>query len=137
MKGKDMNFDDVKKEHMELTGASDVRFTLGPGATPEGVRDALAKIRSKSEKYESFSELERAQANIARLKSELRAIMKKYRCKLDDMTQRDANKLLGDIFCIAEMACILDSDLDRDVEWMELNRADPTAARNNRTIYEK
>jgi hypothetical protein len=124
-----LTYEDVKKEHIELTGADSMHISLGPKSTPEGVRESLAKIRADMDLYNSYSELEKTKAHVARLRASLRHIMSITKTDISKVDTKDFNKLIGDIFCYSDMAISTDADISHDVKWMELNRTNPKKAR--------
>jgi len=112
-------FDDIIEEHRQAVGAESVRVTLGPEATPEGVRDAFENIRRSRERFESFTELERKQAHVARLKGAMRRALKHTQRRIDvDHTKADLEKRLSNIFGELDMSLVIDSSLTEDTKWM-------------------
>ena len=114
--------DAVIEEHRKLVGAEKVHLSLGPNANAENIKSTLEEIRIKSNKYNSFSDLEKEQAKVARLRSRLSRI-----CKLGqtdfkeyDKQHEDVTKLKREIFNLTDL--VPDVDLDKDTEWMQLNR---------------
>ena len=110
-----MTFDDVLEEHRRSIGAEKVHVTLGPDATPERLRGALADLRARSEAYGSFTEAERLAAEVARLR--------KLVSRLGDLagdTRRGADERLSEISDLTDM--VADVDLDEDMAFMAAER---------------
>lgn len=114
--------DAVIEEHRQLVGAEKVHLSLGPDANAENIRSSLEEIRNKTKQYHEFSELEQEKAKVARLRARLSRI-----CKLGQTDYRkfseqheDVTKLKREIFNLTDL--IADIDLEKDTEWMKLNR---------------
>lgn len=116
------DIDAVIEEHRKLVGAEKVHLSLGPNANAENIRSSLEEIRNKSKQYNDFSELEQEKAKVARLRARLSRI-----CNLGqtdfreyDKQHEDVTKLKREIFNLTDL--VPDVDLDKDTEWMQLNR---------------
>ena len=112
-------FDDVIENHRVAVGADSFRVTLAPGATPDGLEKELAQLRKKNSYYNSFSELERERAKVARLRNQLRRVAKHCARPLD-ASKADLETCLNKVFFEADL--IWHVDLERDVAWMEEQR---------------
>jgi len=112
-------FDDVIENHRVAVGADSLRVTLAPGATPDGLEKELAQLRKKNSYYNSFSELERERAKVARLRNQLRRVAKHCARPLD-ASKADLETCLNKVFFEADL--IFHVSLDQDVGWMESER---------------
>lgn len=113
--GTERTFDDVIEEHRQAVGAERVSVTLGPAATPEGLARELEKTRRKTAAYESFSELEREQAKVARLRGVMRSALRHSQRRLD-ATADEMSAKLSAIF--GELDLVPDVSLEADTAWM-------------------
>ena len=122
------DIDAVIEEHRKLVGAEKVHLSLGPNANAENIKSALEEIRIKSNAYNSFSDLEKEQAKVARLRSRLSRICKLGQTdfKKYDEQHEDVTKLKREIFNLTDL--VPDIDLEKDTEWMKLNRENPRKA---------
>ena len=112
-------FDDVIENHRVATGADNVRVSLAPGATPDGLENELKRLRAKNRYYDSFSELERERAKVARLHDKLRKVAQHCARPLD-ASKADLESCLSKVFTEADL--IFQVDLEGDVAWMERQR---------------
>lgn len=112
-------FDDVIEHHRAAVGADSFRVTLAPGATPDGLEKELVQLREKNRYYNSFSELERERAKVARLRAKLRQVAKHCARPLD-ANKADLEACLNKVFNEADL--IWHVDLEGDVVWMEEQR---------------
>ena len=109
-----MTFEEVVEEHCRIVGANKVHLSLGPGATPENIREILRKERETMENYYSFSESERQAAVKARLKRYLSNCFKAVR-KLDIS---DPNQLAVRNEVMKWSDIIPDIATKEDIPWM-------------------
>ena len=114
--------DTVIEEHRVLIGAEKAHLSLGPGANPSNVKTALEEIRIKTKEYNYFSELEQEKAKVARLLAIIKSISKLGQTDFleYDNQHKDVTKLKREIFNLTDL--IADIDLEKDTEWMKLNR---------------
>lgn len=114
--------DAVIEEHRVLVGAEKVHLSLGPGANPGNIKTALEEIRIKTNEYNSFSDLEKEQAKVARLRARISRICKLGKTDFEKYNEQheDVTKLKREIFSLTDL--VADVDLDKDTEWMKLNR---------------
>ncbi|MCW3782911.1 hypothetical protein [Defluviimonas salinarum] len=110
-----LTFEDVIEEHRKAVGADKVHVSLGDEATPEGLRDVLAKTRVIGSRYAAYTDAEKAEAEVARLRDELRKIR-----VMTGNAELSPDERLDKIFFLADM--VPDVDLDKDIAWMEAER---------------
>lgn len=106
-----MTFDEVIEEHRQAMGASSIHVSLGPEATPDGLKDVLAALKVQGEIYGSFSEAERRAAEVHRL-----------RTLITEISRTAANPDVSPearLRQIADMTDMIpDVDLDLDIAFM-------------------
>jgi hypothetical protein len=111
--------DDVIEEHRVLVGAEEVRVTLCPGATAENLATELAFAREASRVYNSFTDLEKAEATIARFRAKFGRIR-----NLTSRGQKSSTdtyeKKLHEIFLEADW--LVHVDQANDTAWMVAQR---------------
>jgi hypothetical protein len=114
--------EDVIEEHRLAIGAEKVHVTLGDSATPEGLRQTLAQMRADQAEFDSYSDLEKAQAHIARLRSVLRAITRLSQRTVSEMAAEtpEMQELKSRIFLLTDL--VPDVDLEADVKYMRARR---------------
>ena len=112
--------DEVIEAHRVKIGADKVHISLAPGATAEHVQKFFDDMTVLKDRYNSFSPLEQEKAKVARLRALLSRICKLGKRRLDDNLSQDTIDLKHQIFSLTDM--IADVDMDKEIEWMELNR---------------
>lgn len=112
-------FEDVIEKHRLLRGASQLRVTLGPGATPDTLDEELHKLNIKTDEYGSYTDLERTQAQVARQRAIFARICTLTRtpegADVDVLSEK-----LSQIFLAADF--IPDVDIEEDIAFMQAQR---------------
>jgi hypothetical protein len=104
-----MTFDDVIEKHRVATGASRLRVTPGPEATPGTLDAELTRIGAIGAAHAAFRPEEIEAAKVARLRGLLREI--------------DGLARAGDVSAILlKTDLIADVDLEADIAWMRAER---------------
>lgn len=116
----DRSFDDVIEAHRLKIGGSKVRVSIGPDATPDGLAAELEKIRLKSAAYASFTELEREQAKVIRLRRTLSRVCRLTTMPLEGISLEETRGRMSEIFALTDI--VADVDLEEDIEWMTAQR---------------
>ena len=120
----DNTIKEVIEAHRKKIGATEINVTLEPGATPEGLKDALDLHETKIAAYRSFTELEKEQAKTTNLRNSMREIMsdlseiRKYpECGID-AENRELFEKLSAMSCKLELAIVTDISVDTDMARM-------------------
>jgi hypothetical protein len=111
----ELSFEDVFEDHRTKVGAEYVSFTLGPEATPEGLAEVLETIRAVSARYNSFTDLEKKEAEVARLRSVMGETIRFAQGHHDD-SREELLQRLSKVFGKLDM--VADVNLDKDIKWM-------------------
>ena len=109
----------VIEAHRVAVGASEVRVTLGPDATPEALATALAKLQEQTAAYDAFTEAEKLQERLARQRDLFAQIRGKTGVS-DTATREDLAAQLREIFLLADW--LVDAVLPDDTDWMAAQR---------------
>ncbi len=127
MENKKLTFEDVREEqrqrskHPEYGECTDVRLSLGPSATPENVREELARLNAKSDEYHSFPAIDREKAKVHRHRKELETIWRLADTKLRQETP-DVDGFLRELFPYVDI--MPDVVMEDDLEYLR-NRSRP------------
>lgn len=113
-------FDEVIEAHRQAIGAAQVRVSLGPEATPDGLAAALEGLRRTGAVYASFTELEREQAKVHRLRDVLRQVSRLTTTPFDGVTPEEVQRRMSAIFDLTDL--VPDVDLEGDIAWMRAER---------------
>ena len=116
----DRTFDEVIEAHRQAIGALQVRVSLGPEATPDGLAAALEGLRRTGAVYASFTELEREQAKVHRLRDVLRQVSRLTTTPFDGVTPEEVQRRMSAIFDLTDL--VPDVDLEGDIAWMRAER---------------
>jgi hypothetical protein len=116
----DRTFDEVIEAHRQAIGASQVRVTLGPEATPDGLAAALEGLRRTGAVYVSFTELERERAKVHRLRGVLRNVCGLTTSPIGGHTPEEVQRRMSEIFALTDL--VPDVDLEGDIAWMRAER---------------
>lgn len=116
----DRTFDEVVEAHRRAIGASQVRVSLGPEATPDGVAAALEGLRRTGAVYAGFSELERERAKVHRLRGVLRKVCGLTTSPIEGLTPEEDRRRMSEIFSLTDL--VPDVDLEGDIAWMRAER---------------
>jgi hypothetical protein len=116
----DRTFDEVIEAHRQAIGADQVRVSLGPHATPDGLAAALEGLRRTSAVYASFTELEREQAKVHRLRGVLRQVSGLTTTPFDGLAPEEVQRRMSEIFALTDL--VPDVDLEGDIAWMRAER---------------
>jgi hypothetical protein len=111
---------DVIEAHRQELKATHLSVTLGPDATPEGLDAALKDINRRSAAWAAYSELEREQAKVHRLRQVLRQVCGKTRQPLEGLSLEEYSARLRDIFGLTDL--VADVDIENDTAWMREQR---------------
>lgn len=103
--------EDVIEEQRILMGASELRVTLGPDATPDSLSEVLNALRERTELYNAFTPLEQKEAEVFRLRKIMRSALEITQRPLSESAE-DSSKRLSDIFL--KLDAISDVDLEED-----------------------
>lgn len=114
------SFDDVVEAHREKSGATHLSVTLGPKATPEGLDAVLEDITRQTAAWAAYSELEREQAKVHRLRQTLRKVCGKTKQPLEGLSIEEYRERLSQIFDLTDL--VADVDIRRDTDWMRERR---------------
>jgi hypothetical protein len=114
------SFEDVIEAHRLKISASKVRVSIGSDATPDGLAAELEKLRLKIAAYASFTELEREQAKVHRLRAVLSRISALTTTPFDGVSMEETQKRMSEIFGLSDMPP--DIDLEEDIAWMTAQR---------------
>jgi len=117
---KDRTFDEVIEAHRQEIGASQVRVSLGPEATPEGLATALEGLRRTGAVYASFTEVERERAKVHRLRGVLRKVCGLTTSPIEGHTPEEGRRRMSEIFSLTDL--VPDVDLEGDIAWMRDER---------------
>lgn len=117
---KDKTFDEVMEAHRQAIGADQVRVSLGPDATPEGLAAALEGLRQTGTVYASFTELEREQAKVHRLRGVFRQMSGLTTTPVEGRPPEEVQRRMSEIFALTEL--VPDVDLEGDIAWMRTER---------------
>ncbi|ETX13644.1 hypothetical protein OCH239_09145 [Roseivivax halodurans JCM 10272] len=104
-----MTFDDVIEKHRLAAGASSLRVSLAPAATPEGLDAELERLGAISAAYDAFRPEEIEAAKVARLRKLLREI--------HVLAAQGATDRIVDL-----TGLVVNVDLDQDLAWMRAAR---------------
>jgi hypothetical protein len=116
----DKTFDEVIEAHRQAIGASQLRVTIGPDATPDGLSAALEGLRRTGAVYASFTELEREQAKVHRLRGILRKVCGLTTSPIEGHTPAEGRRRMSEIFSLTDL--VPDVDLEGDIAWMRAER---------------
>lgn len=116
----ELTFDDVIDAHKQAIGAFDVRVTLAPGATPEGLAQELQDIRDRQKLHRSFTEIEQERAKVARHRTTLSKVTKLCQRPLHDLTPKEYEEKLSSIFGLTDLT--VDVSIELDLVFMVLCR---------------
>ena len=116
----DRTFDEVIEAHRRAIGATQVRVSLGPEATPDGLASALEGLRRTGALYASFTELEREQAKVHRLRGVLSQISRLTTTPFEGLAPEEVQRRMSEIFALTDM--VPDVDLEGDIAWMQAER---------------
>ena len=116
----DRTFDEVIEAHRQAIGASQVRVSLGPEATPDGLAASLEALRLTGAIYASFSELEREQAKVHRLRGVLRKVCGLTTTRFEGLPLDEVHSRMSAIFALTDL--VPDVDLEGDIDWMRAER---------------
>ena len=113
-------FDEVIEAHRQAIGSAQVRVSLGPEATPDGLAAALEGLRQTGAVYASFTELEREQAKVHRLRGVLRQVSRLTTTPFDGISPEEVQRRMSEIFALTDL--VPDVDLEGDIAWMRAER---------------
>lgn len=113
-------FDEVIEAHRQAIGAAQVRVSLGPEATPDGLAAALEGLRRTGAVYASFTELEREQAKVHRLRDVLRRVSGLTTTPFEGLPPEEVQRRMSAIFDLTDL--VPDVDLEGDIAWMRAER---------------
>lgn len=113
-------FDEIIEAHRQAIGAAQVRVSLGPEATPDGLAAALEGLRRTGVVYASFTELEREQAKVHRLRDVLRQVSRLTTTPFDGISPEEVQRRMSEIFPLTDL--VPDVDLEGDIAWMRAER---------------
>ncbi len=113
-------FDEVIEAHRQAIGAAQVRVSLGPEATPDGLAAALEGLRRTGAVYASFTELEREQAKVYRLRDVLRQVSGLTTTPFEGLPPEEVQRRMSEIFALTDL--VPDVDLEGDIAWMRAER---------------
>ncbi|PTX52623.1 hypothetical protein IQ03_03948 [Gemmobacter caeni] len=113
-------FDEVIEAHRQAIGAAQVRVSLGPEATPDGLAAALEGLRRTGAVYASFTELEREQAKVYRLSDVLRRVSRLTTTPFEGLPPEEVQRRMSEIFALTDL--VPDVDLEGDIAWMRAER---------------
>lgn len=116
----DRTFDEVIEAHRQTIGASQVRVSLDPEATPDGLAAALEGLRQTSAVYASFTELECERAKVHRLRGVLRKVCGLTTSPIEGLTPEEGRRRMSEIFALTDL--VPDVDLEGDIDWMRAER---------------
>ena len=116
----DRSFAEVIEGHRLAIGASQVRVSLGPEATPDGLAASLEALRLTGAIYASFTELEREQAKVHRLRGVLGEVSRLTTTPFDGLPPEEVQRRMSAIFDLTDL--VPDVDLDGDIAWMRAER---------------
>lgn len=116
----DRTFDEVIETHRQEMGASEVRVSLGPEATPDGLATALYGLRRTVSVYEGFTEVERERAKVHRLHGVLRKVCGLTTSPIEGLTPEESRTRMSRIFSLTDL--VPDVDLEEDIAWMRAER---------------
>lgn len=116
----DRTFDEVLEAHRQAIGASQVRVSLGPAATPDGLAAALEGLRLTGAVYTSFTEVERERAKVHRLRGVLGEVSRLTTTPFDGLPPEEVQRRMSAIFALTDL--VPDVDLEGDIDWMRAER---------------
>jgi hypothetical protein len=116
----DRTFDEVIEAHRQAICATQVRVSLGPEATPDGLATELQGLRRIGALYTSFTELERERAKVHRLRGVLRQVSGLTTTPLEGLAPEEVQRRMSEIFALTDM--VPDVDLEDDIAWMQAER---------------
>lgn len=116
----DRSFAEVIEDHRLAIGASQVRVSLGPEATPDGLAAALEGLRRTGSVYASFTEVERERAKVHRLRGVLGEVSRLTTTPFDGVTPEEVQRRMSAIFDLTDL--VPDVDLEGDIAWMRAER---------------
>lgn len=116
----DRTFDEVIEAHRQAIGALQVRVSLGPEATPEGLTAALEGLRRTGAVCASFTEVERERAKVHRLRGVLGEVSRLTTTPFDGVTPEEVQRRMSAIFDLTDL--VPDVDLEGDIAWMRAER---------------
>lgn len=116
----DRTFDEVIEAHRQAIGASQVRVTFGPAATPDGLAASLEWLRLTGATYAGYSEVEQERAKVHRLRAVLGEVSRLTTAPFDGLPPEEVQRRMSAIFGLTDL--VPDVDLEEDIAWMQAER---------------